>query len=610
MLVHRWLDEYSGDHEHIADFLKGITGVSQTRLARSIEVQVCVSSRPLTVFNYMFHGLPNLRLEDHTSNDIRRYVEDKLGAYSLVDTEHLIENIVTKASGVFLWVKLVVDSLRKGLRDGDGVTEIQARLDETSPDLEGLYQQIIKKIDQRYRAHAAQLFLMLGAALQPLSLWQMVLADKGPEHAIKRSLSYGVPVAKKEAECQQMLKRINSRCLGLLEIRIRQQRGEKDSIRNATVQYLHQSAKEFLTKPGNMSVLETVPGPLFDEHLSLASSYLSLLKDFVPQRYWRGWADLSDQFEDCIGKVKLCSSPNKFVAKMKEEYCRTQEGMRHNISSLIKYVISSRRLIAEISVYKYHSCEELLSYVKKEAEGERLHWEETFCGFEVEFRNNDTFDQLDAFGDKFTKFYHDYVHKHDDDSVISSPRSTWFRDSVCRIFDETSSLTTSKFTHKYDGEDDNATTDNDGGAEGWFSKASEIRAFFDAPGCEIAMLCVLCEWRIKSTRDEKVILLDLTLVLLDMITSYSLYYKQHVRLVPPLPQPAVTHIPNPRGLMQDIKDGIVPHGDMKLERLQWSLKIILLDWCIDHSQTNDSTDSAPSAALESTSVAASKCLIG
>lgn len=29
------LDEYSGDHEHIADFLKGITGVSQTRLARS-----------------------------------------------------------------------------------------------------------------------------------------------------------------------------------------------------------------------------------------------------------------------------------------------------------------------------------------------------------------------------------------------------------------------------------------------------------------------------------------------------------------------------------------------------------------------------------------------
>lgn len=237
--------------------------------------------------------------------------------------------------------------------------------------------------------------------------------------------------------------------------------------------------------------------------------------------------------------------------------------------------------------------------MRKEAEAKRLHWEETFFGFEIGFGKNDTYIHFDAFGDKLTEFDHDYVHEHDDDGVIGSPSSSWTRDSVYRIFDETSSLTTSEFTHKHDGEDDNATTNHHSGAEGWFSKASEIRAFFDAPGGEIAMLCVLCRWAMRSTRDEKVILLDLTRSVLNTITTYSLCYRPHVKLVPPLPQPAVTHIPDPRALMQDIKEGIVPHGDIKLEWLECTLHSILRDWRIDHFQTNDSTGSAPPAALDS-----------
>jgi hypothetical protein len=48
----------------------------------------------------------------------------------------LIDNILEKASGVFLWVKLVVEEITIGLDDGDTGQELQERLDSLPPELE------------------------------------------------------------------------------------------------------------------------------------------------------------------------------------------------------------------------------------------------------------------------------------------------------------------------------------------------------------------------------------------------------------------------------------------------------------------------------------------
>jgi hypothetical protein len=44
-----------------------------------------------------------------------------------VEAPKLIEEIVTAASGVFLWVKLIVASLLKGLGEHDEISDLQAR---------------------------------------------------------------------------------------------------------------------------------------------------------------------------------------------------------------------------------------------------------------------------------------------------------------------------------------------------------------------------------------------------------------------------------------------------------------------------------------------------
>ena len=47
----------------------------------------------------------------------------------------MIEDIVKKASGVFLWVKFVTDSLLGGLAEGERLEELHAHLEELPPDL-------------------------------------------------------------------------------------------------------------------------------------------------------------------------------------------------------------------------------------------------------------------------------------------------------------------------------------------------------------------------------------------------------------------------------------------------------------------------------------------
>lgn len=110
------LDEYGGDHDDIAEYFLAF--------ANEPGIKMCLSSRPLVVFEDAFAQYPGLKLQNLTHVDIRRFVEDRLeGHRHMAKLSHthpeeatkLIREIVTKASGVFLWVKLVVKSLLQGL---------------------------------------------------------------------------------------------------------------------------------------------------------------------------------------------------------------------------------------------------------------------------------------------------------------------------------------------------------------------------------------------------------------------------------------------------------------------------------------------------------------
>jgi hypothetical protein len=114
------LDEYDGEPLDIIKLF--------IRTSKLPNVKICLSSRPLYDFVIMFRSGPTLRLQDLTFNDIKQYVDDELGANDQMqelqrrnpeEAPKLVLEIIDKADGVFLWVKLVVLSLLRGLRNSE-----------------------------------------------------------------------------------------------------------------------------------------------------------------------------------------------------------------------------------------------------------------------------------------------------------------------------------------------------------------------------------------------------------------------------------------------------------------------------------------------------------
>jgi hypothetical protein len=147
------LDEFQGNHLELVNLVK--------ELAANPRLKLCVSSRPWNVFIKAFEmSVPNMCLQDLTQSDIKHYVRTEIQTYCAVidqDVKNLIDEIVTKAEGVFLWVVLVVRSIISGLSEGDDAQFLRHRVQSFPPDLEQYFETMIfARVDQAYQQQTHQ----------------------------------------------------------------------------------------------------------------------------------------------------------------------------------------------------------------------------------------------------------------------------------------------------------------------------------------------------------------------------------------------------------------------------------------------------------------------
>ena len=99
------LDEFSGEHKDIIAVLDELARPS----SGSIQVQLCLSSRPLLAFENAYSMHRHLRMQDLTAGDIKKYVTDEfnkdfhlkeLAANDRVTSDQIMEEILEKAEGV------------------------------------------------------------------------------------------------------------------------------------------------------------------------------------------------------------------------------------------------------------------------------------------------------------------------------------------------------------------------------------------------------------------------------------------------------------------------------------------------------------------------------
>ena len=280
------LDEFDGDHQNLVGMLFGMT--------RTSNVKLLASSRPWLVFQDSFENSPKLVLQDLTHDDIKAFAHDSLYGHprfnKLLSMEperatKLVTEIVDKASGVFLWVRLVVRSLMDGLTNADRISDLLRRLNELPTDLEQYFLHILTNLDSFYLYQASQFFRLVLEARKPLSMLTFSYLDEDdPDFALKRKIK---PISKEEeaARCETTERRLNSRCKGLLESRRRQTCEGFSNADGAVaerisyeVDYLHRTVRDFLSTPTVHVKLVAPDTPEFNANMTLTRAFVAQIK--------------------------------------------------------------------------------------------------------------------------------------------------------------------------------------------------------------------------------------------------------------------------------------------------------------------------------------------
>ncbi|OCL04539.1 hypothetical protein AOQ84DRAFT_416018 [Glonium stellatum] len=240
------LDEFDGDHGELVDMIIGFTKLPN--------VKICVTSRPWVVFEDAFENQPSLLLERLTYDDIKLYISTKFDGNQRYShrkarepeyASSLIETVTGKVSGVFLWVYLAVQSLLEGLTNCDRLVDLQRRLDTIPADLEDLFDKILNSLDPFYFSHACQYFQIVRAAQHPVPLLAFYYVDDEYTNSAMKAEVKELTLAERTSREEEMRRRLNSRCKGLLESPLEVHENYRDS----QVKYLHRTVKDFVELP-------------------------------------------------------------------------------------------------------------------------------------------------------------------------------------------------------------------------------------------------------------------------------------------------------------------------------------------------------------------------
>ena len=245
------LDEYeetrSEDYTEIVRILSDWTKESRGN------VKICVSSREYNVFLNAFSSARRIRLQDLTRRDMERYVREKLQTDQSEDSKTLIQAIVDKGDGIFLWVALAVKTLRDRLEASHELLALKSELDSLPDELEGLFTHLLRSFDKSARKRTYQLFAMTAEGtphatshqsyLSPLACSFLENYYENKTFAMVPDFPYyNMEAATRNERAVLAYKSINGYCRGLLEFK-------RSSPRDKTpyLTFIHRSIPEFLS---------------------------------------------------------------------------------------------------------------------------------------------------------------------------------------------------------------------------------------------------------------------------------------------------------------------------------------------------------------------------
>ena len=305
------LDEFEGDHQRLIDLVKNMHNRPR--------VKVCISSRPWNLFRDAFSSCPNLQLEHLTKKDMETFVHGEfqsnkafteLHAALPQEAEALMEGLVKRAEGVFLWVSLVTGLILDGISEGDMLREAQKTMDDLPSDMNGLYQSLWDRVHPRFKCDRARILLILrayshqGASVDVSNTASDASAVGSIDHFYPDHLTQRFPRlpavtlwfaedgvwVEPEHLVKMLTRRLDGYTRGLLEISTPTPDSENIAECLGAVDYLHRTARDWVYAGNRWAEIEDTAAVDFDIHLALLKGTVKTLK------YYRDW-DLQERLD-------------------------------------------------------------------------------------------------------------------------------------------------------------------------------------------------------------------------------------------------------------------------------------------------------------------------
>ena len=266
------LDEFEGREDTVIEMIQALAGQAH--------VKVCLSSRPLPIFEEAFNFGPGLRLQDLTFDTIREYAKKQLSpqiqkraSLNKKDgdlAEELFTRIVERADGVFLWAIIAIRDVIYGLRRFADLNELAQAIEHLPDELESLYIRMLHRIKSPFKRDAAY---FLKVALYQDNDWQNCMDlcrlhfSRSNREGKDAPFSYE-KIATNElvVKCQNLETGLRSHTVGLLELtrlnppllqplpyigshpqfRFYRKREDHDPILSTKIDFLHRTTRDFL----------------------------------------------------------------------------------------------------------------------------------------------------------------------------------------------------------------------------------------------------------------------------------------------------------------------------------------------------------------------------
>lgn len=282
------LDEFEGDYWRLSQRL--------VKWCASDDMKLCVSSRPTNEFSKAFNVVPGairFCLHELTKPNMLHFVRDtfeKDQRYADACSDNpecasLVELIVDRADGVFLWVELVVNELLVGMGNSWSLVQLQQRLDEIPNDLRLFFGQMLGRVDRLEGVKLARSFMLLqlrrSGRLRELASTvyaHAILDDMADNPNLEIQLldgSLGPYLSNDQciSKCSQMCRRLIGRCQGLLDI---YETGWEFPDCHM-IRFFHRTVADFLKEPEMQSDLQKL-GRGFNPTRALAHVLLASVK--------------------------------------------------------------------------------------------------------------------------------------------------------------------------------------------------------------------------------------------------------------------------------------------------------------------------------------------